>query len=77
MTEPATHQDEDDWAEEEQATWLMDLEDRVANRVDELEEWLAKLEREIKQINKMNVPVATWQMFLGKVEEGLGWIEER
>ena len=77
MTEQATRQDKDDWAEEEQAARLMDLEDRVANRVDELEERLAKLEREIEQINKMNVPVATWQMFLGKVEEGLGWIEER
>ena len=77
MTEPATCQDEDNWAEEEQAARLMDLEDRVANRVDELEEQLAKLEREIEQINKMNVLVATWQMFLGKVEEGLGWIEER
>ena len=31
MTEPATCQDEDDWAEEEQAAQLMDLEDRVVN----------------------------------------------
>ena len=77
MTEPATRQDEDDWAEEEQAARLMDLEDHVVNRVDELEERLAKLEREMEQINKTNVPVATWQMFLGKVDEGLGWIEER
>ena len=77
MTEPATRQDEDNWEEEERAAQLMDLEDRVANRVDELEERLAKLEREMEQINKTNVPVATWQMFLGKVDEGLGWIEER
>ena len=77
MTEPATCQDGDNWAEEKQATRLMDLEDCVANQVDELEEWLAKLERKIEQINKMNMPLATWQMFLGKVDEGLGWIEER
>ena len=77
MTEPATCQDKDNWEEEEQAAQLMDLEDRVANRVDELEEQLAKLEREMEQINKTNVLVATWQMFLGKVDEGLGWIEER
>ena len=44
MTEPATRQDEDNWEEEERAAQLMDLEDRVANRVDELEERLAKLE---------------------------------
>jgi hypothetical protein len=99
MTEPATRKHEEDWEEEDRAARLMELEDRVANRVDELEERVAtrlmelednvgnrmydleersaKLERGMVEMNDTNVRVATWRMFLGKVDEGLGWIEDR
>ena len=41
MTEPATCKHEEDWEEEDQAARLMELEDCVVNRVDELEECVA------------------------------------
>ena len=28
-------------------------------------------------MNRTNVQVATWKMFMGKVDEGLGWIEDK
>ena len=73
----ATSEDEERWVEDEWADRLMELEERMANRVDKLEEWLAKLERGMVNMNSTNVRVGTWKMFLGKVEEGLGWIEDR
>lgn len=66
-----------DELEERVASRLMELEDNVGNRVYELEERSAKLEREMVEMNDTNVRVATWRMFLGKVDEGLGWIEDR
>ena len=73
----ATSEDEERWVEDEWADRLMELEERMANRVDKLEEQLAKLERGMVNMNSTNVRVGTWKMFLGKVEEGLGWIEDR
>ena len=29
------------------------------------------------EMNRTNVQVATWKMFMGKVDEGLGWIEDK
>ena len=49
----------------------------MANRVGKLEERLANLEREMVKMNSTNVRVATWKMFMGKVDEGLGWIEDK
>ena len=49
----------------------------MANRVGKLEERLANLEREMVEMKSTNVRVATWKMFMGKVDEGLGWIEDR
>ena len=77
MRVPATHEDEDRWVEDKLADQLMELEERVANRVGKLEERLANLEREMVEMNRMNVRVATWEMFMGKVDEGLGWIEDK
>ena len=73
----ATSEDEERWVEDEWADRLMELEERMANRVDKLEERLAKLERGMVNMNSTNVRVGTWKMFLGKIEEGLGWIEDR
>ena len=77
MRVPATCEDEDRWVEDKLADWLMELEEQVANRVGKLEERLANLEREMVEMNSTNVRVATWKMFMGKVDEGLGWIEDR
>ena len=77
MRVPATREDEDRWVEDELADRLMELEERVANRVGKLEERLANLEREMVEMKSTNVRVATWKMFMGKVDEGLGWIEDR
>ena len=73
----ATSQDEERWVEDKWADRLMELEECMANQVDKLEERLAKLERGMVNMNSTNVRVGTWKMFLGKIEEGLGWIEDR
>ena len=45
--------------------------------MDDLEEWLVKLEQEMGRMQNMNMWVAALEKFFSKVEEGLGWIEDR
>ena len=73
----ATREHEQEWEEEEWAEWLMELEERVGNRVDDLEERLARLEREMGRIQSMKTRLTELEHHFGKAEEGLGWIEDR
>ena len=49
----------------------------MSNPMDNLEEQLAKLEWEMGRMQNINTWVVAMEKFFSKVEEGLGWIEDR
>ena len=73
----ATREHEQEWEEEDWAERLMELEECVGNRVDDLEERLARLEREMGRMQSMKTRLTELEHHFGKAEEGLGWIEDR